>query len=648
MRRIDSLHWLWLGAILVLTAWALWPGLHGGFLFDDTSNLEPLGAYGTVDSPSAVARYATSGIADPTGRPVALLSFLIDAHNWPADPYPFKRTNLILHLLNGLLLFAALVELGRAIKLDRERSHRAALLAAGLWMLHPFFVSTTLYIVQREAMLPATFTFGALWAWLVFRRRLLAGQQRAIRGMAIVVVVGTALSTLSKANGILVPALLLVVDCCLPAAEANAAGLRTARRWLLWLPTIVLLAAVLMSIPGNAAFAVANRTWTLGQRMLTEPRVLFDYLAQLWIPRPFSRGLFNDGLVVSRSLLSPWTTLPALAGLIVLAWIGWSTRTRAPAIAMTIGFYLVGQSLESGPVPLEIYFEHRNYLPAALMFWPLALWLTGEGSLQRLRIALMFTLPLLFALETRLNASLWGDATQQALVWGQRNPDSPRAQAYAAQYELSHGQPGRAEQRLRNALLARPLEIQLLVNLVDTRCQLGGMSGADQSALLRSFEQAPDPTFLASKWLLDSLPTAMAGTCHGFGIAQADQLAQAFARNPVTATLPGRQSEAQHLLGEIALVEGNAATARAAFDRAYSADLRLDTVLQQAAELASAGQPTLALQHLDLAASNKAKPWYRWRHMADLHGWVLERQGFWQRQIDELRGKILDDMRNRN
>lgn len=632
-------------AIVALPAWALWPGLTGGFVFDDASNLEPLSAYGAVDSLPALARYVTSGSADPTGRPIALLSFLVDGRHSPSDPYPFKRTNLLLHLLNGLLLFAALFEIGRASSLESRRVCRTAALAVGLWMLHPLFVSTTMYIVQREAMLPATFTFGALWAWLALRRHLLDGHGRAVWWMVVAVVLGSVLATLSKANGMLLPALLLVVECCLPAAPDNPKRLSSARRWLLGLPTAMLLVVILASIPGSVAGAQAHRSWTLWQRLLTEPRVLFDYLGQLWLPRPFSRGLFNDGFVASRGLLTPWTTLPSMLGLVVLTWIGWRSRTRAPAVAMAIGFFLVGQSIESGPFPLEIYFEHRNYLPAALMFWPLALWLTGAGGLAVVRIGLAIVLPLLLAAETRINAGLWGDPSQQALVWGARNPDSPRAQAYAAQYELAMGHADRAELRLRRALTLHPMEMQLLVNLIGTRCSIGSVAPNDLVAAELTFEHAPDPTRLAFKWLEEALPQAEAGACKGLDLAQVDALARAFARNPRTALLPGRRSDSEHLHGEIALAEGKSHEARIAFDNAYTAEHRLEVVLVQSAMLASAHQPEMALAHLKLGSTKPALPWYQWRSMININEWIMYRQGFWQQQIDELRGKIEQDLK---
>src|SRR5690348_7376404 len=88
--------------LLLIAGWfAYHPGLSGDFLFDDFGNLPAIGATGPVDQWATFWRYITSGAADPTGRPLTLLSFLLDARNWPAPARPFKLTNLALHLLNG-------------------------------------------------------------------------------------------------------------------------------------------------------------------------------------------------------------------------------------------------------------------------------------------------------------------------------------------------------------------------------------------------------------------------------------------------------------------------------------------------------------------------------------------------------------------
>ena len=102
-------------ALLALAWWAYHPGLSGDFLFDDFANLPTIGATGPIDHWATFWRYITSGDADPTGRPLTLLTFLMDARNWPANPYPFKLTNLLLHLINGALLAWVLGWLGRVL-----------------------------------------------------------------------------------------------------------------------------------------------------------------------------------------------------------------------------------------------------------------------------------------------------------------------------------------------------------------------------------------------------------------------------------------------------------------------------------------------------------------------------------------------------
>src|SRR3546814_2781159 len=84
---------------------------------------------------------------------------------------------------------------------DKHRIDLAAVVGAGMWLLHPLFVSTTLYIVQREAMLPATFTLLGSLAWLHGREAITQGNN--CRGLAwIAVGLGgcTALGVLSKAR----------------------------------------------------------------------------------------------------------------------------------------------------------------------------------------------------------------------------------------------------------------------------------------------------------------------------------------------------------------------------------------------------------------------------------------------------------------
>src|SRR5690554_5740411 len=89
---------------LLMPVLSLWPALSGPFLFDDHPNLKALTVLeGDISLRSLIA-YLSENAAGPTGRPLSMLTFLLNDIYWPSDPRSFKYTNLLLHVLNGLLV----------------------------------------------------------------------------------------------------------------------------------------------------------------------------------------------------------------------------------------------------------------------------------------------------------------------------------------------------------------------------------------------------------------------------------------------------------------------------------------------------------------------------------------------------------------
>ena len=683
--------------VLTLALVAYMPGLNGGFLFDDFGNLPALGAGGPVDHWPTFWRYITSGTADPIGRPLTLLSFLLDARDWPAAPYPFIRTNLILHLFNSVLLAWLLRRLGRVsfFEVDQHRIDMAAVLGAGFWLLHPLFVSTTLYIVQREAMLPATFTLLGLLSWLRGRSALQC--ERNFSGLLwIVLGLGgcTVMGILSKANGILLPALALVIEYTLlrtnPVGRSGFGNQRLIYRntmaLLAWLPTTVLAAYLLeQGWLGLTRGISALRPWTMGQRLLTEPRVLMDYLALLWLPRPFTPGLFNDHVQPSISLWSPGTTLPsfvALAGLIVGACM---LRRRWPAVALATLFYFVGMSLESSTVALELFFEHRNYLPAMLMFWPLALWLCGvpvsthspvitprragsvhggleveaspkttdrhrfAAQMKQLNIwsiakpAIAVFLVLGLGLITRARTELWGSTHEQTLLWAMLNPDSPRALANAAITEMETGAPANAVALLKPALTKSPEQVQLALNLFSAQCQLGSVDQITLTAVHTALRTTRDPGSLLVNWFGQATSQAEHPPCQQMTYDTLAWLLNAIHDNPFLMAVPGRQQDLYYLQGQLALHQGHADLALIDFNRALDVEANESIALEQAALLGSMGSPRLGLAHLDhYEMVRKLTPTPE-LGMPRIHAWVLQREQYWPKEMAHLRAVLNED-----
>lgn len=637
------------------------PGLGGTFHFDDFANLPILGAMGPIDNWAAFWRYITAGHADPTGRPIALLTFLLDARDWPAEPYPFLRTNVLLHMLNGVLLAILLAVTGRAISgtsaPSRGRVHMAAVLSASFWILHPLFVSTTLYIVQREAMLPATFCLLGLILWLRGRQHL--GNGHSARGLVLIALgLGgcTLLATLSKANGALLPALALVIELVLLKRLAPLQAPRAYQRAMLvfgWLPTVLVLAYLLQVGWSGMTEGISDiRPWTLGQRLMTEPRVLAGYLGQLWLPRPYSAGLFNDQTVASTSLLYPATTLPSILGIAALILGAWVFRRRFPLAAVAVLFYFVGHLVESTTIALELQFEHRNYLPAMLMFWPLAAWLCGyrvtdgnnPGSHARLKATLAVVLLAGLACMTFARASLWGDHQSQALLWATINPESARAQAYAASVETASGQPHRAARRLQAALAEAPNDVQLALGLVSAECAMGSVNFHTLESATAALSTTRNVGGMLTSWFGRAIASASSPACPQLDLGRLESLAAAALSNPYLQSRPGSIQDIHHVLGQIDLARGEPDAALEHFNHALTLQVREGFALEQAARLGAAGRPDLGLAHLDHYVSISSQEYVPESGMPRIHAWVLKRQGYWAGEHGHLRETLLQDL----
>jgi hypothetical protein len=672
-------------ALLAVTWWAYHPGLSGDYLFDDFANLPAIGATGPIDHWAAFWRYITSGTADPTGRPLTLLTFLIDARKWPASPYPFKVTNVILHLINGALLAWVLWKLGRNLVPNGKPSPRAArdplrseggdfpppsermgiegdaasaaeqrgvaiaaLFGAGVWLLHPLFVSTTLYIVQREAMLPATFVLVGMLGWMASREALARGQlKRALVGMALSAWLCTLLALLSKANGALLPILLLLTDWIV-LSRRSMPDPRTQRCYkravavFLIVPSALLIAYLLAVIPGYVNTTPALRGWTVGERLLTEPRVVTDYLRLLFIPHTHSTGLFNDQFAVSTGWLHPASTLPCIALVLALIGAGFVLRKRFPAIALALLFYFGAQLMESGWLPLELYYEHRNYLPAMLLFWPIGLALGSSGPLRFLKVGAGVVVLAVLTAMTSQRATLWGDGFRQAQVWAAINPGSARAQANAALYDLQHDRPRLAAARLRLSLLRHSDDIQAPINLIGAECRLGAV----RPETLRAAENALATTRTGGattfKWFGEALDLVTRHACTGLDFAALQATLGAAQRNPYWRTIPGRRQDLDHLQGQLDLAESKPEAALRAFNHALAAAPDPGSALQQAAYFGAHGYPKLGLAHLDYFARLPPgpKPGFG---MPRIHAWVLREQGWWKTETEYLRKTLEAD-----
>jgi tetratricopeptide (TPR) repeat protein len=635
-------------AALLLIAWLAYrPGMSGGFLFDDFVNLDALGNSGPVDNLRTFWRYITSSTADPTGRPIALLSFLLDARDWPADPAPFLLHNFLLHLLNGALLFALIRKLQRPLSGNAAANDAVALIATGMWLLHPLFVSTTLYIVQREAMLPTTFVLMGLIAYSHGREAFASSYgERGTSAMLWGIFAGTALAILSKGNGALLPLLAWCLEATvftrLPEAHeawSSDQQLRRIKFFILILPSVALFAYVVHFLP-HWNDPLSTRTWTIGQRLLTEPRVVVDYLVLLFIPRSVSTGLYNDSYVASSGLLHPVSTLFCAVALIALLATAVGLRKRQPRFSAAILFFMAGHLLESTTIPIELYFEHRNYIPALLLFWPVAGAVCNWNVSRPIRVTVACALLAVLATTTYQRALIWGKPDVLAALWAKQNPESSRAQATAAIAELHAGHPADALVRLEPLWRQRPYDLQIAFNAINAACATRGLTNEDKRQLEVALQHAPRGQLLVYKWMGSTIEVASARQCPGLTLDDARNWILAALRNPAINNPRVRDQDVEPLLGQLALRENKPDEALIHFDRALAAVTTPDVAARQASLLAAAGAYEQALAHLDNYERRKADVRKPSAGMPWLHAKVLEWEGYWPFEMALLRKKL--------
>jgi hypothetical protein len=148
------------------------------------------------------------------------------------------------------------------------------------------------------------------------------------------------------------------------------------------------------------------------------------------LPNLGEMGLNHDDFLISRSLFSPWTTLPAVAGLFLLAGGAFALRNKQPLITFGIAFFFAGHAMESTIIPLELAFEHRNYLPMLGILLPLSYYALDPRlhlPSVRARRAAFLLLVILFAGLTAARAQQWGDTLMMRTLEVERHPRSVRA-----------------------------------------------------------------------------------------------------------------------------------------------------------------------------------------------------------------------------
>ena len=425
-------------ACALVTLAVYWPGLYGGFVFDDMPFILENPAL-QLENPGFgdFVRAAMSFPAEHQGRWLTMLTFAANSYLGGMNPSWMKLTNVGIHLLNGLLLFFALRWLLRLFRLHFNNEglndtciDSLALVVSALWLILPINLTAVLYVVQRLESFSNTFSLLGLFLYLKARTRL-TETGRGLGKVIAALVTCTAIGCLAKESAILLPAYTACVEFCLQSSSVFRAQQRkifALYGTLLLLPLVAGLYWLSTWIGTENSYP---RDFTTAERLMTQSRVWLHYIQWSLLPLPDSLTLYHDDFPVSRGLLQPWTTLASATALATLLGLALWQRTKRPLFTLGILWFFSGHLLTGTVIPLEMVFEHRNYFPTIGLLLSLVALLAiypVEALRPRALVAIFLLGYLFYAGITLMRAVEWGHPIRLAVSESSKRPDSPRAQ----------------------------------------------------------------------------------------------------------------------------------------------------------------------------------------------------------------------------
>jgi len=398
-------------AIVVLTLVAYLPALQAGYIWDDDSYLT---ANQHVQAPDGLARIWVPGYT-PQYYPLVFSGFWIEHALWGLHPAGYHLVNILLHAVNGLLVWSVMRRLGV----------RGAWLIGAVFAIHPMQVESVAWITERKNVLSACFYLMAGLAYLRFddhraRETAETGEGWGWYGAALLLYVA---ALLSKS-----------VTCSLPAALLLVMlYLRRPLSWRQLWPLVPMFAIGVLAATNTILIERLNvgahgPEWDHGltDRVLIASRAMLFYPAKLLWPHPlmfvYPRWTFDPG-----DLLSWWRPLTVLA-VVAAAALAWARGRRGPLIALAFYAGTVFPALgfiNVYPHRFSFVADHFVYLASLGI---IAGVVSGTASLlpQRLPIRIGLGAMLLAALASlsHLQSRTYRDAETVWLDTLAKNPDS--------------------------------------------------------------------------------------------------------------------------------------------------------------------------------------------------------------------------------
>lgn len=382
--------------------------LHVPFYLDDTVNivenrhirLDELTWHGLGDA-------AFKSLART--RPVANLSFAFNYYVHQDTTAGYHVVNIAIHILTGMALFLLFLTTFSTPALQSRYANPTmiAFFGALVWLVHPLHTQSVTYIVQRMN------SMAALWyalALLLYARGRLASSSRYRTALYAGVAVAAVLSVGSKQIGATLPFFILFYEWCF-FQNCSRQWIAGHKRLLVGAAALIICIGVLFLVfaAQGALFSLYDiRDFSMGERVLTQGRVVIFYLSLLLFPHPSRLNLDHD-VSVSHSLFDPVTTVISFLAIALMLGAAGKLLKKEPLIAFSIIWFFGNLAIESSILPLELVFEHRTYLPSMFLAVSVSALLLDLTSYRWYALGALCGLSLLLAIWTYQRNTTWVD-----------------------------------------------------------------------------------------------------------------------------------------------------------------------------------------------------------------------------------------------
>lgn len=578
---------------IVLTLFCLWIfllyviGLRGPFLFDDQSSI-----LSAAVSEFNWRYWLSASFENNTGplrRPVAISTFILNHFLFGSNPFSFKAVNLGIHMICAILISVFIYLLLCGAKIKKTISCNTALVVGCLWAIHPIQVSTVLYTVQRMTQLNALFTLLGLICYLYGRQRQQQHQSGSLFFWLISFFIFFPLALCSKETGALFPLYIFCMEyfilkfhCPDPTTE-----ILFKRASYCMLAGFVLFAGYYFNRHLSEYLASYNtKGFSLSERLLTETNVLVFYVRLILFPSLAKMGLYHDDFPIASTInASVLFSFSALLSSIIIAFI---SRTRAPIIGFGIAWFFISHAIESTVFPLELVFEHRNYLASiGILLIPsyyLVVFSTSHYRTARpIAYGTLFLFFVLFSILTFIRSAGWSSSSRFQREAFFYHPQSFSAQIEMANLLFEEKQYNAAIEQINRAIQLRPKNTGVKLHRIVLQCNIPSPLKRDLTTLLQEIKQYPVTTYTieAIKYLLYLIAKK---ECPALTSNELTMIIDHALQNPSLIDMPQYRAMLYFLAGQTAILNHHIAKARQEFLLAYQTFPRdLEPLVQKAA-----------------------------------------------------------------